>query len=177
MAGRRRGVGDSLHEAPGRGVLACSGELCPALPRTGAPGQGPVSQGFMERTHDAYSSSGVLLPVPRPALTTQDIWAMAVLFGDVPRGLSPSVLPRHRPSHVGLRVCYGVERSRILRDTSNTLPWNGDMADGTGKGQEAAGVSSVNRRRDPRAKRRGLVVGPQARRSSPPRLAALGALT
>lgn len=57
MAGRCRGVGDSLHEAPGRGVLACSGELCPALPRTGAPGQGPVSQGFMERTHDAYSSS------------------------------------------------------------------------------------------------------------------------
>lgn len=120
-----------MHEAPRRGLPARSGELCPAPPRTGAPGQGPVSQGFMERTPDAYSSSGVLLQGPRPALTTQDIWAMAVLFGDVPRGLSPNALPRHRPSHVGLRACYGVERSGI-----RATPCHGMVARLTAQGRD-----------------------------------------
>lgn len=137
--------------------------------------QGPVSQGLMQRTRKAYSSSRALLHGPWPALTAQDTWAMAVLFGGVPRGLPPNLLPGHRASQVGVHACYGVERSRIPQDVRAT-PCCGMVARLTAQGGTRGSRRQLCRL-GPQSKKEGVSGGIPGPAVGPPSLATRGALT
>ena len=70
--------------------------------------QGPVSQGLMQRTCKAYSSSGALLHGPCPALAVRDVWAMAVLLGVSHEGCHPTCCPRTDPRRRGACLLLGL---------------------------------------------------------------------